>query len=268
MDLKKAYEIMGLEEDSTMEELTERYYALTEERLARNQIEDVQNAYNMIRDHIEATAPTPEVPLRKKISDFFYVYKLHVFGGTIAAVIIGLFAYTLIGSQIEKYKESKLPPPAIEVLFFGEYMEGTDLSPIEENIYDMFPDWERIKLDLVYSPVEMSSELDFAAKQKSTVILATERPDIYIFDKHHLEGFLEDAPLITLDPFENEPDTEDKWVLFQTDEDEEEHIYGIDLTDSDLFAGSDIADEEKIAVIREESENKENSIAFLLKAVK
>src|SRR5690625_4495975 len=98
MDLKTAREIIGVPEDCSMEKLTEKYYELTEERLPLDELEKVQNAYNLLRDHIIATTPKPKIPFKEKVQNFFYHYRFHVFGGTILAIIIGLFAYSIISA--------------------------------------------------------------------------------------------------------------------------------------------------------------------------
>lgn len=268
MDLKTACEIFGVSEDCTMEELEKHYYALTERRLSRDELERVHDAYNVLREHIEATAPKPDIPFGQKVSNFFYHYKLHLLIGSVFAIILGLFAYSMIEARIEKAREAKLPPPAIEVMLFGEYYENTDLEVLEERIYDMFPDWERIKLELTYAPSEARSEFDIAALQKSMAILAVERPDVYIFDLEQFNKFRDQAMFVPLDIFESKPETEDRWMVFQGEEDDEEHIYAIDLTGHELFADTEIAHQEQIVAIRADAENKENAIEFLLEALK
>src|SRR5690625_4301967 len=115
MDLKTACEIIGVKEDCSMEELIEQYYALTEKRLTPEELEDVQNAYNVLRYHIETTTPPPKLSFKEKFNHFFYHYKIHFFGGIFLAAMIGLLGYQIVNSQIEKIKESKLPPPAVEI---------------------------------------------------------------------------------------------------------------------------------------------------------
>lgn len=268
MDLKTAYQIMGLPEDCTMDELEKKYYELTDStRIPRDELEDIQNAYNIIRDHIEATTPPPKVPFKEKVSDFLYHYRLHLIGGSIVLIILGTLGYSIITAQIERIRDTKLDPPALEIMFYGDYYFDADLEPIENRILEMFPDWNRIKTELVYAPVEMNTEMDIAALQRSAVMLATERPDIYIFDEHHLEQIIEDAPLYPLDDFGDMTELEDKLVMNQQENDDSERVYGVDLTNSKLFSDTDIAIDTKIAVIREDSENIDNAIDFLLKAV-
>lgn len=266
MDLKTACKIIGVTEDCSMDELTERYYALTEKRLPRDEIEEIQEAYNVLHAHVKETTPEPDIPFKKRMSDFFYVYKTRIFFGTIIAVVLGLFSYTFIGAQIERIKEARLPPPAVEIMFFGSYEQNADLTSVEEGMLQMFPEWERVKLEIVYSPNEVHSEMDFAAQQRSTAELTMAEPDIFILDKEHFDAFVTQWPFVQLDQFEDEVDTEDKWLVFQKEDDEREHIYGIDLTDHELFAGTEVAQDKKIAVVRED-ENLENALEFLSEAI-
>lgn len=268
MDLKTAYQIMGLSEDCSMDELTKKYYELTDStRIPPDELEAIQNAYNIIRDHIEATTPPPEIPFKEKVSDFLYHYRMHLIGGAIALILLGSLAYSIITTQIDRYRESKLDPPAIEIMFYGHYYFDADLEPIENRILDLFPEWSRIKTELVYAPSDVNTEMDIAALQRSAVMLATERPDIYIVDEHQLERMLEDAPLHPLDEFEEMAELEDKLILSQQEGDDRDRIYGIDLTESKLFADTEIEIEDKIAIVRSDSENIDNAVEFLLKAI-
>lgn len=267
MDLKTAREIIGVSEDFTPEELKEKYYALTEERLPRDELTKIHDAYNTLSEHLEAQQP--DIPFKEKLNNFVYHHKWHLFIGALFVTIFGLLLYSIIGAQIEKAREARLPTPAIEVMFFGEYYEAADLEPIEERIYDMFPEWERIKTQLTYAPGDAKSEFDFAALQKSIAILATERPDIYIFDRDQFEKFRNQSVFVSLDSLKKTmPETEDLWFEFTSEATGEKAIYAVDLTGHQLFQDTEIAGHEYIFAIREGAEQEENSIEFLMELLK
>lgn len=261
MDLHTAYEIIGVKEDCSLETLNERYYALTETKLPVDQLKEIQDAYNMIKSHIEEETPKPELSFWEKVGDFFFHYKTHLFASIIIAAIVGSLGYTVIHGQIEKRKEANRPPADLEVMLFGDYMEE-DLSPLEDHMLDLFPEWERIELQLLYVPTEFNSEMDMASAQKNQVTLATEKPDIYIFDQHHFDTFVKDGAFVQLDELAREGmQDEDRFLKKRIDD--QEHIYGVDISDSSQFSGMAIESDEKIAVIRLNAHQEENALEWL-----
>ena len=262
MDLQKAYSILGLSEGCSLEELEEQYYLLTEKKITPDELENVQTAYNIVKEHIYEVNPPPKDPLGKRIGEFFYHYKNHLIFGFIGALIIGSLGYSFINGQIEKAREANKPPANLNIMFFGDYPEE-ELTPLQDRILDKFTTWDDVGLQLVYSPIEINSEFDIGSLQKSRVELATSEPDLYIFDKHHFDLFMEDGAFYALDDFDDEQHTEDRWYLNQLMDDEENHIYGLDISDLDLFADLAIEPFEKIAVMRLDAKNEENALEFL-----
>src|SRR5690625_2696506 len=226
MDLQKAYNILNLLEDCTLQDLEEQYYLLTEKRITPEELEDIQTSYNMVKAHIHEVNPPPKDPLKKRIGEFFYHYKNHLIFGLIGALIIGSFGYTFINGQIEKAREANKPPPALHIMFFGDYQDE-ELTLLEDRILDKFATWEDVDIELVYSTIEASSQFDIGATQLSRVKLATTEPDLYIFDLYHLELLMQDGLFFALDEFENEAHTEKRWYWYKLKDDNKKHIYGI-----------------------------------------
>src|SRR5699024_3090156 len=127
---------------------------------------------------------------------------------------------------------------------------------------DLFPEWERIELQLLYVPTEFNSEMDMATAQKNQVTLATEKPDIYIFDQHHFDTFVKDETFVQLDELARDGMQGDERFL-KKEIDGQEHIYGVDITDSQQFSGMAIESYEKIAVIRLNAYQEENAFEWL-----
>src|SRR5690625_6438859 len=123
MDLHTAYEIIGVKEDCSLETLNERYYALTETKIPVDQLKEIQDAYNMIKGHIEEETPKPELSYWERVGDFFFHYKTHLSAGIIIAAIVGSLGYTKIHGQIEKRKDENRPPAELEVKLFDDKME-------------------------------------------------------------------------------------------------------------------------------------------------
>ena len=265
MDLNTAYKIIGVTESSSLEEVNERYLTLTETKATIAQLDDIQTAYNIIKQHITEMRPKEKETFRSRVSHFFYHYKAHLIFGIIGAFIIGSLLYSIIGSQMEKRAEAKRPPAEVEMMLFGNYHQD-DLSPLTDRIQALFPDWDRIEVDLEYTPAgsdDPNSEMGMAAVQKSQVTLATARPDVFIFDLHHYNAFQDSDLYLKLDQFKDNPKVKDRLMLHQGEDDDQEHVYGIDLTDHELFADMPIAEEDKIFIIRTDAAQPENALKLL-----
>src|SRR5699024_6311938 len=227
MDLNKAYSILNLPKDCSLQDLEEQYYLLTEKKITLDELEDIQHAYNIVKTHINEVNPPAKDPLKKRVEEFFYHYKTHLILGIIGVIIIGSLGYSLINGQIEKAKEANKPPANLNIMLFGDYPDE-ELTQLEQNILNQFPTWDNVDVQLVYSPIEINSEFDIGSLQKSRLELATSEPDLYIFDLYHLDLIMEEGVFYALDEFENEPSPEDRWHLYKLTDDAEEHIYGID----------------------------------------
>lgn len=262
MNLHQAYHVMDLPEDCSLEDLEEKYFQLTEKKITLDEVEDIQTAYNIIKSHINKVNPPPKDPFRKRVGEFFYHYKNHVIFGIIGAIILGTFGYSIINGQIEKAREANKPPANLNIMVFGDYPDE-ELTVLEDRILERFTSWDDVDIKLVYSPIETNSEFDIGAIQKSRIELATSQPDLYIFDLHHLDLFMEEGVFFSLDEFRNEPHTEDRWHQYKLKDDEEMHIYGLDISDLDLFTGSAIESFEKVAVMRLDAKNEDNTLEFL-----
>ncbi len=262
MDLHKAYSILGLPKNCSLEDLEKQYFLLTDKKISLDELEDIQSAYNIVKAHINDANPPPKDPLKTRVGEFFYHYKNHLIFGIIGALIIGSFAYSFINGQIEKAREANKPPANLNIMLFGDYPDE-EMTALENNILERFTNWDDVNIQLVYSPIEVNSEFDIGSIQKSRIELATSEPDLYIFDLYHLDLFMEEGVFFSLDEFKNEQHTEERWHLYQLMDDKEKHIYGLDLTDLDVFSGSAIESFEKIAVMRIDAENEDNALEFL-----
>src|SRR5699024_6085909 len=155
--------------------LEEQYYLLTDKKINLDQLEDIQTAYNTIKSHIHKVNPPPKPPFRKREDTIFFLYKNRIILVIIGVFIVGGFGYTIINGQIERIREANRPPADLDIMFFGNYPEE-DISPLEDRILDLFPDWEDVDVALVYSPIEVNSEYDIGTMQKSRIELATTAP--------------------------------------------------------------------------------------------
>lgn len=267
MNLQTACEMIGIQEKATLDELNERLRILEKEASTPARLQDIHKAYKLIYSHITQEKTKPKESFRKKADNFFYHYKYHVIFGLLLIILAGSFLYTFIGNQIGEALESGKSGADIEIMLFGDY-EDEDLSPLKDKIKDLFPDWEQVDIDLVYAPSKAHSQEDMATMQKNQVTMAKAKPDLYIFDLHYFNQFLDNGPFLALDQFENIGQAEGNLQIHQQESDDREHIYGIDLTNNELFSGLKIAADEKIAVIRSKSKRKQNALALMQEVLK
>ncbi|GAE05757.1 J domain-containing protein [Paenibacillus sp. JCM 10914] len=208
--MKEAYERLGLPEDATRTQLDDRYTLLMRQHRSHQrrepdrteelelQFSEITRAYKFILE--EETRQSLEEMNQKrygkykrfagtaeKTDHFFRYYKFHVLGGI---ALIGLLIYigiSIVNNQAEKERLANLPPVDLEVMFLGTYMNqdnDPDLTPIEDAILAQFPEWNRVTVSINYvPPLDSNNPQDAAMLQKAMLVLATERPDLYIMDQ-------------------------------------------------------------------------------------
>jgi hypothetical protein len=276
-DLKKAYEILGLPDDATREQVENRYFILmkrTRSGHSRTEANDgespaqdlteINRAYNLILG-IE-TEKIGTVEKQTKLAHFFYYYKLHV----IVGIIIVLIAGYMIKDGIDKRRAAaNIPPANLSVSVFGNFYFA-DVDILEKNMLQLLPEWKRIATTLTFVPTEIKSQQDMAMQQKSVLMLMTERSELYITDEKNFKSLSAQGAFIRLDEFEgskslNVPPSKLRYA--RADEDTEDHPYGIDVTGNPVFNGIEMSGEREIIAIRATKEKWPDTRKLLEKLV-
>ncbi|MFB5660408.1 hypothetical protein [Alteribacillus sp. HJP-4] len=200
------------------------------------------------------------------IKDLFYYYKYHALFIAFSVFVFGSIFYSFINHQIEQTNSANEPAPDLEILFFGEY-HTEETSSLEKQIEQQFPNVDTVEINVEYSPAETDSEMDIASAQLRPVVLMKNEPDIYITDKTHFDIMTEMDVFYTIDSEEAFVQELSNDSLMWNPDDEEE-IYGIDVSDSSLFHDSPVGGAEKIASIRGDSNNVEDALAWIEHAAK
>lgn len=292
--MKEAYEKLGLPETATSEELDDRYTLLmrqTRSEQRRNpdksdeveeRFAEVTKAYNFILEE-EKRKSLEELSRQKygkfkgmagaaeKTEHFFRYYRYHVLGGL---ALIGIIIYIIISifdHRAEQERLAKLPPVDLSVMFLGSYItpDGSqNYKPIEDAILAQFPDWKRVEINVTYVPeLDSGNPNDAALLQKAMLVLATERPDLYIMDQGAFDWVGNQGMIRSLEPeLEGElkslvtPD-----MLKKTKQDEEptEQVYAVNIIDSPLSEELPIAKKDMFAGVRAGSEKEANALAFI-----
>ncbi|MGN7454495.1 hypothetical protein ACTHPH_06755 [Paenibacillus pasadenensis] len=295
--IKQAYAELGLEPGAAKEDVEKRYdLLLRRARSSRSgaqlqegqvELERINAAYRTIqeRDRAESTEAYNEqaygkykgmAPAMQKIDHFFSYYKFHLLGAIvlIAAVVYGINAYQ--DKKREEAELAKLPPAAIAVSFFGQFIGadgsspiggGVDLKTAEEQIVKRFPDWKRAIVHLTFVPEEPQSSQDMAMVQKSLIDLISNKDDVYILDKLNFEKLARDGALVDLAPHAAKLglDADDSRAVrtVTTDDPSTEQWFGVDVSDSPLIKSMGLAGNTFIATIRADTQKLDNSLQLI-----
>lgn len=275
MDLTKSYEVLGIPENSSMEEVEKRFDLLVRRLRGKQSIEgmdeseSIVTAYKVIKESERQAAVDQYNQTRfgtdfkkkermEKAEHFWSYYRWHVVG-VIAAIVILVMVVNMV---IEQRRLAALPPPALEVMLYGNYYD-TDEASIEQALLARYTDWGRVKVIVNYLPSESSGAMDPAYVQKSFVVLATERPDVYILDSTTFATLMEQGGLTPLDELKSGISAEQLMTGTQP-EDDQSHVYGVKINNSTLWNTVKIADIDKIAVIRQKPKNLQNAKRFII----
>lgn len=254
MDLKTAYSVLSLSENATLTELETRYNELTDKPTSDERLEQIQTAYNTIRDHINELNPPPKETWIKKTMTFVALHKRMTFFGIIGIIVFISFIFSVVNG-IKENREEANNPPDLYLVFFGNFIVE-DLDSLEADIKDKFPEWDQVKLHIEFSPGEEGTEMQIDAAQKSQVFIATERPDIYIFDQHHFDIFNDNNTYLELDQLK---DADNKLL------DDHGSVIGLDVTHNDMFSEMNNADKKKFMVIPEQAKSMDHATKFITK---
>jgi len=293
-ELRKAYELLGLPENATREEVEKRYdILLRQAKTQRQRQEDgagaepvldftaITRAYRYILDYEnkEAVEELTRQQYAKykgfagtaqKIDHFFSYYKWHVVGviAIIGFIIYGTVAY--LDQREEQRRLALLPPEDLIGTFIGEFYQPemqSDTSPIEAAVLTQFADWQRVEIDMLSFTMNGGSQVDVAMLQKASIQLATEQPDIYILDVDTYPWLAQSGVLLDLESQVNGPWKDllppDAAVKARAGEDEPERIYGVEVTDSALLKELPIVYDTAIIAVRINSENIDKAMAFI-----
>jgi hypothetical protein len=292
-ELKQAYETMGLPELAAKEEVEKRYTTLMRQARSRTQQQKddagdgddsfakITQAYRLILEYedrklTDAFNEQEYGKYRKmagqaqKMDHFWRYYKFHTLGAIAAVALIIYGVISFMNYREEQERLANLPPVDLNVSFMGNYMLKDDapkVEPIENALLTAFPEWKRFVSTLTFVPTDEQSQM--AYMQKAVLILATEHPDVYIMDRNIFEWIGKQGVLMNLDNDVNgelKPLLKDGLTLkTRTDEDTEDHVYGIDLSNSALVNQLPLYKENMIIGIRLDSKNPDKARAFIKK---
>jgi len=276
LDIKEAYEILGLTEGANRVEIEKKYGKLVRKHhvdKSENSIMDkINEAYNRLianeNEIIEAAEPKKKPnPLfkafglnEKKTSNFIYYYKFHF----IIGLILILCTVYLLNSMFNRHT------PDLNVMFVGEYLTNTDDSNIAESIKKEinknYPEIKDIKIQLINAASDVKTQQDATLITKANLEILYGEEDVVILDKKTYSDSVESGVYLNLDSF-----TDKLGIDIKANKDykdlikgqKEPHLYGVDVGLSKIVKNSDIIGKEYIASIRTGGKRLENAKKFL-----
>jgi hypothetical protein len=276
-DLKKAYDVLGLPEDATREQVENRYFILmkrarTGQSLTQANgsespapdLTEINRAYNLVLG-VE-TEKISTIKKQTKLAHFFYYYRIHVIVGIIVILVAGY----MIKDGIDKRRAAaSLPPANLSVSIFGNFYFA-DVDLLQKNMLKLVPEWKRIDTTLVFVPPEVKSPQDMAMQQKSVLVFMTEHSELYITDEKNFKSLAAQGAFIRLDEFEGSESLNvppDKLLTARADGETGDHPYGIDVTGNPVFKGIELSGEREIIAIRATKEKWPDTRKLLEKLV-
>jgi len=290
-ELKKAYETLGLPENASKEEVEKAFERVLRKSRSKsagaesgeNEYELKLRAYKTIVEHEERSKINEMSRKRydkwgkfagtaEKIDDFFRLYRTHVIISVIAVIVLVAGTVAFINHREEQKRLAALPPVDLSIMFVGNYMsdqnQGGD-EGLEQAMTAQFPEWKRLEVLLTYLPPQGQGvgTTEIAYQQKAMAVVATETPDIYILDESSFKWLGGGG---VLEPLDEEAEgvlkpllKEDSLVKGRTEEDTEDRIYGIRVSDSALAKELPLAMDDMIVTLRIDSKNKDKALHFI-----
>ena len=153
--------------------------------------------------------------------------------------------------------------------------ENDSTEPLEAAILETMPGWQRVEADYLTLRWNTQDMVDIAAQQKAFVLLATEKPDVYVTDTDTFHWLARSGAFLPLDEYvaawgdavpdgaarraaiaENVPgELEPKMG--------EERVYGIDISGSPLTEGWPLYYNELIVGIRADSDRVDEALELI-----
>lgn len=281
MESKEAYAILGLTENASRADLEKRYALLikrnhlngrdascdvdtieTMESVNRAYQRIIANELEVLQGEEEGRRPQkPNLLFKKlgineeKVKNFLYYYKIHML--VTLVILIGLAFF--IQSFVNKVQ------PDLKVSFIGDiyYMDTEDLN---QSIKGSISGLKEIEIDGATLSDKMDGQQKMAMQMKAVTLLAAGDTDIFILDRVNFEKYANQDAFMDLEEIiSNLTIDKNKYqvVDFKAIGDEKVHMYGVDISKSDILKQSNIQGNEKIVVINKQTKHYNHAVALL-----
>ncbi|MNW46134.1 hypothetical protein D3C74_234140 [compost metagenome] len=290
-NLKQDYELLGLPENASREELEKVFDILLRKSRSRHpspgEAEEIERKIQAYKRIVETEEQRKIAELNQKryakwgklagtaekVDDFFRLYRAYVIIGLIAviAIIFGTNAY--LDHREEQKRLAALPPIDLSIMMVGNFMtddQNGGVDALEQAMTAQIPGFKRVEIENVYLPPQGeagASSADMAYQQKAMAVIATSSPDIYITDAPTFDWLSNGGAFLSLDDVASgelkDLLADDNLVKDVSDEDNTEHVYGIKITDSTLVKELPLGMTDMIISLRSDTKNKDKAIQMM-----
>ncbi|AUS98155.1 hypothetical protein CDQ84_10560 [Clostridium thermosuccinogenes] len=284
-EAKNNYEILGLKQGATREEIEKKYDILLKayraKKISGELSEEDEKEWNAIteayRELVEyksksAMKPEPISPFHekvnklirkmgmddKKVNNFFHYHSKHILIGIIVLIVLAVSIRSCVTAV----------QPDFNIVFIGEFFMN-DTEAMAEKIKTGVPDIKEPGIQIMTiskSGDAENAQMDYAARMKIMAMMGTAEIDVMILDKTQFEIYGKQEALMDLQSFVEEAQisdelTKDCWL--EIEETKEVHLYGIDVSESEFFKDLNLFGEEKIAAIAANTQNYDKAVKVI-----
>jgi hypothetical protein len=277
MDRAEACGILGVREDATRDDIEKRYGIILKKcRMAVNDpeytnasTEDMEKAtaaYNLLMGydtgiHVEERNIKPNPVLKKlgvdekKVKNFFYYYKFYLLFGVITLLLI-VFGVKSCVTRVD---------PDLNIAFVGDFRYYTS-ETLEKKIKDNLPEVKAPSVDGAYITAGGNSQQDYSMQMKAMVLLAAGDIDVYIMDETNFLKYGSQAAFESIDQLAEQykvDSSKNSIYALKPEGEQETHLYGIDVSSSDILNDQGIIGEKKIVAISARAKHHEKAVRFV-----
>jgi len=269
IELKDAYEILGVKEGASRDEIVKRYDILLKKHRMNQQqgqndeadLEKLNEAYNLLMgyhskeldDAVEAERKRMTNPLlkpiakkfnldEKKVYNFFYYHKVHII---VSLIVLVAMVYTVrsCANRVE---------PDINVEFIGDFLYS-ETDVLKEMVRSRVPDIKEPSIDIITISDKIQGEQDYAMRMKAVTLMAAGDIDIFILDKANFNLYAKQGAFLSLDDLADELNIDrdkNKDYIAKVESSQEEHLFGVDISNSSILKEANMKYTEAIATMR------------------
>lgn len=198
-----------------------------------------------------------ELSRKEKVDYIWEYYKLHIIGGIIVIGIIASFLNIWVFN----------PPPksAVSVNFMSTNLMTSVTEELEEELNDLIVTEEMGNKKVFVNTYVLGSpdpQMEMATQTKFAASIQAQELDVMIMDKDKFEELAKQGNMLPLDKVLAKEDIDklsEKLISVKAEEETEEKIYGIDVSDIDKINEVMVGDSPKIMSVIANSQKLEES---------
>jgi len=281
-DRNRAYEVMGLDIGVDREQIEKRYELLlkkcrtgsfsdSERSEMVTDIDEINKAYRLLTspesNENEAAGSSPVLRKlgfsEKKAGNFFYYYKYHILVCVLGAIALIYTVYTFTSK----------PNPDLRVAVMGEVFclnQGTISKKVHENV----PQIKEVSIDDVTfshnktlkDKNRRDVQYEYATSLKASALFAAGDIDVIIMDKTTFDIYRKHSVYEKLDNLVKELDVEkEKLMVAKFPDENQEHVYGIEVSSSKFLKEVKVADRGKgmVVIIKRDAKYYDKAVEFI-----